>query len=133
MGRHPDDAHRPLEKSHHLEASLSHVETRQGRNHYAFPWGGEWYRIERESVVSGLRGATVRVEARLDGSLAVRFHDRYLKVGKFPAPERSAKPAKTKPVRKSRTTKPGSEWKENFDLKKGPKIWQAAQESGYRK
>lgn len=128
----PDDAHRPLEKSHNLPASLSHVETRQVRNHYAFPWGSEWYRIPRESVVSGLRGATVRVEARLDGSLAVRFNDRYLKVEKCPVPERAAKPAKTKPVRKSRTTRPVSEWKENFDLKKGPKVWQAAQASGAR-
>ena len=32
----PDDAHRPLEKSHHLAASLSHVETRQVRNDYVF-------------------------------------------------------------------------------------------------
>jgi transposase len=30
----PDDAHRPLEKSHSLAASLSHVETRQVRNDY---------------------------------------------------------------------------------------------------
>ena len=33
----PDDAHRPLEKSHNLAASLSHVETRQVRNDYTFP------------------------------------------------------------------------------------------------
>lgn len=30
----PDDAHRPLEKSHHLAASLSYVETRQVRPDY---------------------------------------------------------------------------------------------------
>src|ERR1017187_10408372 len=34
---HPDDAHRPLDKSHSLEASLSHVETRQVRNDYTIP------------------------------------------------------------------------------------------------
>src|SRR6266849_10473687 len=33
----PDDAHRRLEKSHHLAASLSHVETRQVRNDYTLP------------------------------------------------------------------------------------------------
>src|SRR6201997_3600185 len=31
---HSGDAHRPLDKSHRLEASLSHVETRQVRNDY---------------------------------------------------------------------------------------------------
>src|SRR5436190_15603010 len=30
----PDDAHRRLEKSHHLAASLSHVDTRQVRSDY---------------------------------------------------------------------------------------------------
>jgi hypothetical protein len=33
----PDNAHRPLDKSHNLAASLSHVETRQvGRGHFYF-------------------------------------------------------------------------------------------------
>jgi hypothetical protein len=33
-----DDAHRPLEKSHNLAASLSYVETRQVRNDYTLRW-----------------------------------------------------------------------------------------------
>jgi hypothetical protein len=36
--------------------------------------------IARASVRPGLRGGTVRVEARLDGTLAVRFRDGYLAV-----------------------------------------------------
>ncbi len=74
----PDDAHRRLEKSHNLAASLSHVETRKVRNDYTFPWDGKLYEIERQAVVSGLRGANVRVEQRLDGSLAARYGERYL-------------------------------------------------------
>ena len=35
----PDDAHRPLDKSHNLAASLSHVETRQVRNDYTLALG----------------------------------------------------------------------------------------------
>ena len=70
---HPDDAHRPLDKSHNLAASLSHVETRQVRNDYTIPLDAELYQIERQAVVSGLRKASVRVEKRLDGSIAVRF------------------------------------------------------------
>src|SRR5437763_3684980 len=68
----PDDAHRELDKSHDLAASLSHVETRQVRPDYTLRWEGKLYQIERAAVVSGLRRANVRVEQRLAGSLAVR-------------------------------------------------------------
>ena len=131
----PDDAHRPLEKSHNLAASLSHVETRQVRNDYTLRWGGKLYQIERRVVVSGLRGADVRVEQRLDGSLAVRYGERYLPVSECPVVEKAkekttpaVKPAK--PHRGSRRR--GSDWNKNFDFQKGPKVWQAAQASGYR-
>jgi hypothetical protein len=53
-----DDAHRALEKSHNLAASLSHVETRQVRNDYTLQWGGDFYQIAPQAVVSGLRGPT---------------------------------------------------------------------------
>src|SRR5215469_13452196 len=68
----PDDAHRKLERSHSLAASLSHVETRQVRSDYTLRWDGKLYQIERQAVTTGLRRANVRVEKRLDGSLAVR-------------------------------------------------------------
>jgi len=44
-----DDAHRPLDKSHNLAASLSHVETRQVRNDYTLRVDDELYQIERRS------------------------------------------------------------------------------------
>ena len=75
-----DDAHRPLEKVHDLTASLSHVEKRQVRPDYTIRWDGKVYRIERSAVTAGLRGANVRTERRLDGSLAVRYEGRYLPV-----------------------------------------------------
>ena len=86
---HPDDAHRPLDKSHNPEASLSHVETRQVRNDYTIRLDAELYRIEREAVASGLRKADVRVEKRLDGSIAVRFGERYLPVSRCEAAEKT--------------------------------------------
>ena len=129
----PDDAHRPLEKSHNLAGSLSHVETRQVRSDYTLGWDGKLHQIERQAVVSGLRGADVRVEQRLDGSLAVRYGQQYLPVkecavAEKPKVARLAKPAKTKP-----TSRRGSDWDKNFDLKKAPKVWQAAQSSGRRR
>src|SRR6266513_871870 len=56
-----DNAHRPLDKSHNLAASLSHVETRQVENNYTLRFDGDRYQIERAAIVSGLRRAKVRV------------------------------------------------------------------------
>jgi hypothetical protein len=129
---HPDNAHRLPEKSHNLAASLSYVETRQVRNDYTLPWNGKIYQIERQAVVTGLRGATVRVEQRLDGSLAVRYGDRYLPVQPcLRAEKRKPQPA-SKPNRRAQSSKRGSDWNKDFDLKKAPKVWQAAQASGLR-
>src|SRR5215472_3962650 len=129
----PDDAHRPLEKSHNLAASLSRMETRQVRNDYTFPWGGSFYQIERRAVVSGLRRANVRVEQRLDGSLAVRFGERYLPVKKCAVAGKPKTAVTSKPAKTRRTSKRGSDWNKNFDLQKSPKLWQAIETSGRRR
>jgi transposase len=122
---HSDDAHRPLDKSHDLAASLSHVETRQVRNDYTIPLNAELYQIARPAVVSGLRKSNVRVERRLDGSIAVRFGERYLPVSQCTAVGSAKTPAvKQSSPRGSPRGRQGSEWNKNFDLKKGPKIWQ---------
>jgi transposase-like protein len=128
----PDDAHRPLDKSHNLAGSLSHVETRQVRPDYTLRWDGKLYQIDRAAVVSGLRRANVRVEQRLDGSLAVRHGERYLPVEECAAAD---KPKADGPVKaaKRRASRRGSDWDKNFDLKKAPKVWQAAQGSGHRR
>jgi hypothetical protein len=130
---HPDDAHRPRDKSHDLAASLSHVETRQVRPDYTLRWDGRLYQIERQAVVSGLRGANVRVEQRLDGSLAVRHGARYLPVEECAIADKpkAARPAKA--TKAHRGSGRANDWNKNFDLKKAPKIWQAAQGSGHRR
>src|SRR5216684_4181894 len=85
----PDDAHRRLDKSHNLAASLSHVETRQVRSDYTLRWDGKLYQIKRQAVTTGLRGANLRIEQRLDGSLAVRQGERYLPVTECAPADRS--------------------------------------------
>jgi biotin operon repressor len=130
---HPDDAHRRLDKSHNLAASLSHVETRQVRNDYTLRWDGKFYQIERRAVVSGLRRANVRVEQRLDGSLAVRYGERYLPVKECVAADQPKVSPPAKPVKAHRAGRRGSDWNKNFDLKKAPKVWQAAQASGHKR
>jgi transposase len=128
----PDDAHRRLEKSHNVAASLSYVETRQVRPDYTVRWDGKLYQIERQAVTPGLRKANVRVEKRLDGSLAVRHGDRYLPVKECAVADRPKAAPRKSMAGKRRATKRGSDWDKTFDLKKGPKVWQAARESGYR-
>jgi hypothetical protein len=123
-----DNAHRRREKGHTLAASLSHVEMRQVRNDYTLRWDGALYQIERQAIVSGLRGANVRVEQRLDGSLAVRFAERYLTVTVCAAAQKKPEMPPTKKKKRSPgRAQAGSDWNKNFDLQKSPKIWQAAE------
>jgi transposase len=93
-----DNAHRPLSKEHSLAASLSHVETRRVANDYTIRFEANLYQIQRAGIRAGLRGGQVRVERRLDGTLGVRFRDRYLTVDECsPRPKAApAKPARSK-------------------------------------
>ena len=129
----PDDAHRPLDKSHHLAAALSYVEHRQVRPDYTLRWDGKLYQIGREAVMTGLRGANVRVEKRLDGSLAVRHGEQYLPVEECAVADKPKAPRPVKPAKKHRAGRRGSDWNKNFDLKKAPPLWQAERSSGHRR
>lgn len=109
-----DDAHRPLGQEHDLAAGLSHVESRQVANDYTLRFENKLYQIQRADIRTGLRGGTVRVEKRLDGTLAVRFRDRYLCITEC-APQPKAAAAKpAAPLRKAAPRK--SDWMKNFHL-----------------
>ena len=124
-----DDAHRPLEKQHDLAAILSHVETRHVNNDYTIQFDAQVFQIARTSIGVGLRGAVVRVEKRRDGSLAIRFRDRYLDIS--PCDQRpKVMPVKPAPSRSKAQPAKKSDWNKNFNLKKSPKIWQASKGSG---
>jgi hypothetical protein len=109
------DAHRALEKDHSLPASLSYVETRQVGNSYAIQFDNKFYRIARTDIRAGLRGADVRVEVRLDGSLAVRFRNHYLAMTECAQPAKTAAPAR-KLTKSVATQRPKSQWMKNFHL-----------------
>ena len=74
----------------------------------------------------------MRVELRLDGSLAVRYQDRYLPTEECAEAAKPKKSQAPKGAGARRGPKRKSDWNKNFDLKKGPKVWQAAQLSGGR-
>ncbi|MGA2329796.1 MAG: hypothetical protein ABSH05_26390 [Bryobacteraceae bacterium] len=91
------------------------------------------YQIARAEISTGLRKATVRVEKRLDGTVAVRFRDRYLNIVLC---EPRAKAVSAMPAKTAARRKPGGryhDWNENFDLHQAPPIWVASQASGTRK
>jgi hypothetical protein len=116
-----DDPHRPLGKEHSLAASLSYVETRQVSNNYTIQVDRQTWQIAREGIRAGLRGADVRVEVRLDGSMAVRFRGSYLVVSqcqprpKVPNPKVPAGRT-VEPSVKPATPRAKSRWMENSHL-----------------
>lgn len=114
------DAHRPLTELHSLAASLSHVEMRTVSSDYTIPYDGQRYQIARSSVQAGLKGQRVRVEARLDGSIAVRFHGAYLDIalcGSNPS-QPEAKPS-VPPPRKDHNRGGRSSWMRDYPLELG--------------
>lgn len=124
------DAHRPFTELHDLAGSLSHVEHRVISNDYTFQFRGQRYQIARESVTAGMRGQSLRVEARLDGNIAGRYESKYLQLvacaAKASAPQQW-RPAT--PVRKDHNRGGRSGWMKTFHLQDGRKIWQLLPEA----
>jgi transposase len=110
-----DDAHRPLARDHSLPASLSYVETRQVGNGYTIQFDPKIYPIARQDIRTGLRGAPLRIEVRLDGSLAMRFRSHYLVVTECSVRPKAV--AVANKLSKSATgPRPKSQWMKNFHL-----------------
>jgi DNA-binding Lrp family transcriptional regulator len=86
------DAHRPLRAEQQLAAILSHVEERFVTSDYTIRYQGKIYQIARGDIRPGLRGGQVRVEQRLDGSMAVKFRQYGLSVVQCPARPKTPPP-----------------------------------------
>ena len=97
-------------------ASLSYVESRLVSNDYTIQFDNKTYLVAREDIRAGLRGAAVRVEVRLDASLAVRFRGCYLTVSEcHPRPKASPAPkARKTKTQPSGAPRPKSQWMKNF-------------------
>ncbi|MFL6417417.1 MAG: ISNCY family transposase [Bryobacteraceae bacterium] len=106
------DAHRPLTREHELASILSHVEERQISNGYTVQHHGTTYQIPPRQVRTGMRRSKLRVEARLDGTIAMRFDSQYLAVAACEPPQRVAP---SKPAMKTRnTSRAKSRWMDGF-------------------
>jgi hypothetical protein len=121
------DAHRPLGDVLSLDSILSCVEQRQVTNDYTVAWEGRRWQIPKSAVRPGLRRSSIRVEARLDGSLMARIG------GQFAALticERAEKSKVAEPERNVRryVAPPGqSRWMNNFKAQ-GNESWKAYRE-----
>lgn len=120
----PTDAHRPLGAEHNLASALSHVEARQVASDYTIRCDGKMYQIARAGIVAGLRGSNVRVEWRLDGSLAAVFRDKALTIEEctLAQPKRPAKAA-PKPSKSKAPKKSAAERLGQIDLRKSLPVW----------
>jgi Helix-turn-helix domain len=74
----PTDAHRPLGRGHNLAAILSIQHGRVVTNDYTVRFQNRVYQVDKP-IYPGLRQGRVVLELRLDGTLALRFGEKYLR------------------------------------------------------
>jgi transposase len=117
------DAHRSAE-GFDLDAILSHQERRVVTNDYTISYHNTRYQIAAESAIAGLRGSKVIVQRRLDGSIHVRFGDRYLSVTELPPTQPKVSERKTRKATRERTTVIPAEdhpWRKDYrKMRDGP-------------
>ncbi len=113
------DAHRPLRAEHELAAILSLVEERIVTCDYTIRYQGKIFQIERGDIRPGLRGGRVRVEQRLDGSMAVKFRQYGLSVVECKLRPKTPPPPKRESAPKPRP-KAAHNWMKGFHLHESP-------------
>jgi transposase len=115
------DAHRPLGETLALESILSHVEQRQVTNDYTIAWQGQRRQIPKEAITPGLRRSSIRIEARLDGTVMARIGSGFVALSLCITATRAA--AKAVPPARRYIPPPGkSRWMDNFSVK-GNENW----------
>jgi transposase len=119
----PTDAHRPLSREHDLAAILSQVGARVVTPDYTIRYQGKIYQMARADIRAGLRGGRVRVEQRLDGSLAVKFREHYLSIAECQPRPKTPPPPKPAATSKKAPTQAGRAWMKDFNLQKSPPLW----------
>jgi len=125
------DAHRRLLAEHQLAAILSHVEERVITNDHTFQFDAQRYQILKSSIQARMRGSRLRLEVRLEGTLAARWEGRYLQIAPCavqpPSPPPPADPRKSSAGAGPR--KVNRAWMEGFWERPAPPTWRAIEQS----
>jgi transposase len=135
------DAHRAVPQGMNLDSVLSVRVSRTVTADYTVRWQGVIYRIEREQIRAGMRGARVQVERRRDGSRWMHWRKRLVALERCETPPRVLAPrpvkggvakvrsAGEKARAKQRRLDGRQRWRESFDHLRGRPIWQAVRDS----
>jgi len=120
------DAHRAVLPGTNLDSVLSIRESRTVTPDYTVRWEGTIYRIRRENIAAGMRGARVPVERRLDGSRWLHWRKRIVALERCattrgergePAPKPPAKAERSaaeKARAQQRFLNGRRQWRENY-------------------
>ena len=121
-----DDAHRPLAKHQDLAAILCDVDSRVITNDYTIRYDNKVLQILRPDIRPRMRGSRVRVEARRNGQIAVRFEDRYVQIAQRQPALKMAAPTAPPMNRKKASPQPGkSQWMKGFWDRPAPSLSKA--------
>jgi len=138
------DAHRALLAGTNLDSVLSIRASRTVNPDYTVRWNGASYRVEREQITRGMRGARVQLERRLDGSRWLRWRNRILalepceprpalrverRVKNRATPMRSAE---EKARAQQRFLDARRQWRESYNQLRNRPIWQAMKDASLR-
>ncbi len=128
-----DNAHRPLAKQHDLAAILSEVQHRSVTSDYSFRHESKVFQIVRQDIRPRMRGSQVRVEARRNGEIAVRFEDHYVEiVERQPAPKTAAPAVIAQKASKPNQAAAKSKWMDDFWKRPSPSLRKAIRISNAR-
>jgi hypothetical protein len=93
--RERSDAHRALGPRHRLESILSIQDVRVVSNDYTIRYRNRFFQL-LPPAHPGERGGRVVIEERLDGTMAIRFGERYLRYEEIAPAESRSSPARAR-------------------------------------
>jgi transposase len=138
------DAHRAVAQGMNLDSVLSVRVSRTVTADHTVRWQGVIYRIEREQIRAGMRGARVQLERRRDGSRWMHWRKRVVALQRCAIPPRAlaqrpvkggvaqGRSAEEKARAKQRRRDGQQQWAEGYRQLRDRPIWQAVRDSPLR-
>lgn len=114
------DAHRPLGETLSMGSILSRVAQRQVMNDYTVAWEGRPWQIPKHAIQAGLRKSSIRVEARLDGTLVARVGNESIVLSVCKKAEKLVRKAPNSPAKRYVPPPGQSQWMKGFHLQADP-------------